>query len=193
MTTNFFSPLSFVAVFGSGIWDKYPGSATLQKSKEKTLIFTALWLLNILLSLKTDVDVLYLQEIVRKKKLGKNFFFVGILKATEEKSRIRMCNSVQYIFTGCTASVHVLHAEILCVNVIYYTWSKIEHELIVDFGRIFQVIFPARVWQSHLSANKKNICYAYLWIMTQLCTVLMRLFTLVILHFFRIITYSSSH
>jgi hypothetical protein len=29
MTTNFFSPLSFVAVFGSGIRDKHPGSATL--------------------------------------------------------------------------------------------------------------------------------------------------------------------
>jgi hypothetical protein len=28
-TTNFFSPLSFVAVFGSGIRDKHPGSATL--------------------------------------------------------------------------------------------------------------------------------------------------------------------
>jgi hypothetical protein len=24
MTTNIFSPLSFVAVFGSGIWDKHP-------------------------------------------------------------------------------------------------------------------------------------------------------------------------
>jgi hypothetical protein len=40
MTTNFFSPLSFAAVFGSGIrdprwvkiwiWDKHPGSATLK-------------------------------------------------------------------------------------------------------------------------------------------------------------------
>jgi hypothetical protein len=29
MTTNFFSPLSFVEVFGSGIRDKHPGSATL--------------------------------------------------------------------------------------------------------------------------------------------------------------------
>ncbi len=29
LTTNFFSPLSFVAVFGSGIRDKHPGSATL--------------------------------------------------------------------------------------------------------------------------------------------------------------------
>jgi hypothetical protein len=29
MTTNFFSTLSFVAVFGSGIRDKHPGSATL--------------------------------------------------------------------------------------------------------------------------------------------------------------------
>jgi hypothetical protein len=29
MTNNFFSPLSFVAVFGSGIRDKHPGSATL--------------------------------------------------------------------------------------------------------------------------------------------------------------------
>ncbi len=29
MTTNFFSPLSFVAVFGSAIRDKHPGSATL--------------------------------------------------------------------------------------------------------------------------------------------------------------------
>ena len=29
MTTNFFSPLSFDAVFGSGIRDKHPGSATL--------------------------------------------------------------------------------------------------------------------------------------------------------------------
>jgi hypothetical protein len=31
MTSNFFSPLSFVAVFGSGIRDKHPGSATLIK------------------------------------------------------------------------------------------------------------------------------------------------------------------
>jgi hypothetical protein len=30
MTTNFFSPLSFVAVFGSGIRDKHPGSASLK-------------------------------------------------------------------------------------------------------------------------------------------------------------------
>jgi hypothetical protein len=29
LTSNFFSPLSFVAVFGSGIRDKHPGSATL--------------------------------------------------------------------------------------------------------------------------------------------------------------------
>jgi hypothetical protein len=29
MTSNFLSPLSFVAVFGSGIGDKHPGSATL--------------------------------------------------------------------------------------------------------------------------------------------------------------------
>jgi hypothetical protein len=45
MTTNFFSPLSFVAVFGSGIrdpgWvnirirDKHPGSATLEARKER--------------------------------------------------------------------------------------------------------------------------------------------------------------
>jgi hypothetical protein len=44
MTTNFLLPLSFVAVFGSGIrnpgWvkirirDKHPGSATLQKLKD---------------------------------------------------------------------------------------------------------------------------------------------------------------
>jgi hypothetical protein len=47
MTTNFFSPLSFVAVFGSGIldpgWvkirirDKHPGSATLQKYEDLQL------------------------------------------------------------------------------------------------------------------------------------------------------------
>ncbi len=51
MTTNFFSPFSFVAVFGSGIrdpgsgmgknqdpgsqiWDKHPGSATLVPAPE---------------------------------------------------------------------------------------------------------------------------------------------------------------
>jgi hypothetical protein len=38
LTTNFFSTLSFVAVFGSGIRDKHLGSATLSKSNmEKTL------------------------------------------------------------------------------------------------------------------------------------------------------------
>jgi hypothetical protein len=30
MTKNYFSPLSFIAVFGYGIRDKHPGSATLQ-------------------------------------------------------------------------------------------------------------------------------------------------------------------
>jgi hypothetical protein len=32
LTINFFSPLSFFAVFGSGIRDKHPGSATLGNS-----------------------------------------------------------------------------------------------------------------------------------------------------------------
>ncbi len=32
MKTNFFSPLSYVAVFGSGIRDNHPGSATLNYS-----------------------------------------------------------------------------------------------------------------------------------------------------------------
>jgi hypothetical protein len=53
-TTNFFSPLSFAAVFGSeildpdgqksgsGIWDKHPGSATLvlrEMSKNKCFFY----------------------------------------------------------------------------------------------------------------------------------------------------------
>ena len=55
MTSNFFSPLSFVAVFGSGIWDlgsgmgknqdpdagirdKHPGSATLIPARESFVV-----------------------------------------------------------------------------------------------------------------------------------------------------------
>jgi hypothetical protein len=39
LTTNYFSFLSFVAVFGSGIRDKRPGSATLEKSSERKRVF----------------------------------------------------------------------------------------------------------------------------------------------------------
>jgi hypothetical protein len=42
MTSNFFSPLSFVAVFGSGIRDKHPGSATLLFSIFVCVIFASL-------------------------------------------------------------------------------------------------------------------------------------------------------
>jgi hypothetical protein len=38
MTTNFFSSLPFVAVFGSGIRDKHPGSATLIEAVFRILI-----------------------------------------------------------------------------------------------------------------------------------------------------------
>jgi hypothetical protein len=37
MTTNFFSPLSFAAVLGSGIRDKHPGSATLDLNCASTV------------------------------------------------------------------------------------------------------------------------------------------------------------
>ncbi len=48
MTTNFFSTLSFVVVFGYGIWirDKHPGSATLAVAVGT---FTSVFKYNILL------------------------------------------------------------------------------------------------------------------------------------------------
>jgi hypothetical protein len=52
------------------------------KKKLETLIFTMLRLLNIFLSLKTDLNV---DKVIIKNKL-----LFGILKATEEKSRIRI-------------------------------------------------------------------------------------------------------
>ncbi len=38
MITIFFSPLSFVAVFGSGIRDKHPGSETLKKTTYRVVV-----------------------------------------------------------------------------------------------------------------------------------------------------------
>jgi hypothetical protein len=38
MTTNFFFTLSFAAVFGSGIRDKHPGSATLLRTRSATYL-----------------------------------------------------------------------------------------------------------------------------------------------------------
>jgi hypothetical protein len=51
----------------------------------KNFISTLLWLLNYLFSLRTDVN-----PVVRKLQ-KKNLFFVGFLKACDEKSRIRIC------------------------------------------------------------------------------------------------------
>ncbi len=59
----------------SGIFPK-------QKIFKKTLISTVLWLINDLLSLKTNVNV----PTVSNKQ--KNLSFVGFLKATYEKSRL---------------------------------------------------------------------------------------------------------
>jgi hypothetical protein len=33
---------------------------------------------------------MYIQKVMNRKNLEKTFFFVGILKATDEKSRIRI-------------------------------------------------------------------------------------------------------
>jgi hypothetical protein len=55
------------------------------------LISTVLWLLIDLLSLKTDVNV---STVCNKQKTLKNLFLVGIFKATDEKSRIKIRNPV---------------------------------------------------------------------------------------------------
>ncbi len=69
------------------------GSRSFHKHEEKKfrkiLIYTVLWLLNNLLSLKTDINVPVPTVCNKKKKLGrKNLFFIGILKFIEKKSRI---------------------------------------------------------------------------------------------------------
>ncbi len=65
----------------------------MQKKIRKTFISTVLWLLNDLLSLKTDVNVPTWSKYGNKKKIRETTnFFVGLLKAIEEKSRI--CNPV---------------------------------------------------------------------------------------------------
>ncbi len=58
-----------------------------EKKVRKTLISTILWLLFDFLSIKTDVKVTVTSN--KEKKFEKNLFFVGILPATDEKSRIR--------------------------------------------------------------------------------------------------------
>jgi hypothetical protein len=73
------------------------------KKLKKTLISTVLWLHNDLLSVKTDVNIPTGSNM--QKKLKKNLFFVGILKATEEKNRIwiRIRSRIQIrILIQCT-------------------------------------------------------------------------------------------
>ncbi len=64
------------------------------QAKKENLISTVLWLFYDFLSLKTDY--MYLQKVKIKKLYRKNLFFVDILKATDEKSRIWIRNSVWY-------------------------------------------------------------------------------------------------
>ncbi len=63
-----------------------------QQAKKIALITTLFWLLNNLLSWNSDVNIptysKYPGTVISKTNLGEKNFFVGILKATEEKSRI---------------------------------------------------------------------------------------------------------
>ncbi len=67
--------------------------------KQKTLISTLLWLLNNLLSLKTNVKA----PVSNKPK----YFFVGILKATEIEIRIRTGSVTQWVRMRGSGSVIV--------------------------------------------------------------------------------------
>ncbi len=63
-----------------------------QKNEEKTLISTVSYFL-LTCCLWSDVNV---PTVRNKRKLWKNIFFVGILKATEERSGIRIRNFVNF-------------------------------------------------------------------------------------------------
>ncbi len=71
----------------------YGSGSILKQAKKvrKTLISNVLWLPYDFLYLKTDVNVL---STSNKQKLWKYLFFVAILKATDEKSWIRIRKSV---------------------------------------------------------------------------------------------------
>ncbi len=56
------------------------------KIVRKTLISTVFWLFFDFLSLKNDV--MYLQKIISRKTFFKNWFFVAVLKVSDDYSRI---------------------------------------------------------------------------------------------------------
>jgi hypothetical protein len=70
------------------------------------LISTVLEILYDFLSLETDVNVR--SKSNKQNNFAKNkIFFVGVLKATEEKRRIRICKSVEQ--TCGSGSVPIFH------------------------------------------------------------------------------------
>jgi hypothetical protein len=82
-----------------------------QKAKKvrKALVSTILSLLFDFLSIKTDVDVRSKSTVISKKTLKKKLIFVGILSATDEKSRIRIRIRQSVVRTRGSGSVPTCH------------------------------------------------------------------------------------
>jgi hypothetical protein len=85
------------------IWKDPDPSIIKQKKVRKTMNSTILRLLWDFLSWKTDANVP--SKSIKQKNLEKNLFFSGILKVTDEKSRIRIRKSVVRIQGSESGSV----------------------------------------------------------------------------------------
>ncbi len=93
------------------------------RALRKTLIFSVLWLLNKWLTLKADVNVPTCTFRISNKTWKKNIFVVGILKATAEKSRIQIRNTIEkYVYSGLQKGT-VTNKKKTCTGTCPHRWQ----------------------------------------------------------------------